>query len=240
MGTAVALLVVFYRHQEQRRIAGHQPLVDMRLLGQRRFALGGLLVLLIYSTSSSFFLCFALLVQFGLGLDPFLAGTIFAPCSVGFVMASLAAPRLVARWGTPAIAAGALVYAVSMGLLIAQVWMAGAELVPMRLIPALIVVGAGQGFIMTPLLNLVLGFVEETQAGMASGVISTVQQVGAALGVAVVGILFSAALIVGHDTTAQAGQYASAFVAGMLYNLGAAILVFVLLTMLAKTQRSVR
>ncbi len=33
-------------------------------------------------------------------------------------------------------------------------------------------------------------------------------------------ILFSAVLIVGHDTTAQAGEYASAFVAGMLYNLG--------------------
>ncbi|MFC7421734.1 MFS transporter [Iodobacter arcticus] len=240
LGTAVALLVVFYRHQEQRRIAGHQPLVDMRLLGQRRFALGVLLVLLIYSTSSSFFLCFALLVQSGLGLDPFMAGAIFAPCSVGFVMTSLAAPRMVARWGTRAIAMGALVYSVSMGLLIAQVWMAGAELEPMRLIPALIVVGAGQGFIMTPLLNLLLGFVEESQAGMASGVIATVQQIGAALGVAVVGILFGAALIGDHDTTARAGEYASAFVAGMLYNLGAAVLVFVLLTILAKTQRATR
>ncbi len=116
----------------------------MRLLAQRRFALGALLVLLVYSTSSSFFLCFALLVQTGLGLDPFVAGSIFAPCSVGFVLASLAAPRLVARWGTRAIVAGALVYAVSIGLLIAQVRMAGAELVPMRLIPVLVVVGAGR------------------------------------------------------------------------------------------------
>lgn len=47
---------------------------------------------------------------------------------------------------------------------------------------------------MTPLLNLVLGFVEETESGMASGVISTVQQIGAALGVAVVGIMFNGAL----------------------------------------------
>ncbi|MBP7456561.1 MAG: MFS transporter, partial [Ottowia sp.] len=194
LGVAVLLLALFHRQQEQRRMAGGLPLVDMRLLAQRRFALGAVLVLLVYSTSSSFFLCFALLVQTGLGLDPFMAGSIFAPCSVGFVLASLAAPRLVARWGTRAIVAGAMVYAVSIGLLIAQVWMAGAELVPARLIPVLVVVGAGQGFIMTPLLNLVLGFVDEAQAGMASGVISTVQQVGAALGVAVVGILFAAAL----------------------------------------------
>ncbi|MEQ6969034.1 MFS transporter [Pectobacterium polaris] len=235
---ATLLLAFFYRQQERRQRAGHLPLVDMRLLAQRRFLLGVLLVLLVYSTSSSFFLCFALLVQTGLGLDPFLAGSIFAPCSVGFVLASLAAPRLVARWGTAAIVAGALVYAVSIGLLIMQVQIAGADLVAVRLIPVLVVVGAGQGFIMTPLLNLVLGFVDEAQAGMASGVISTVQQVGAALGVAVVGILFGTALATGDDAVAQAGQYVSAFVAGMLYNLVAALLVCILLLMLVRTQRS--
>ncbi|KFX18637.1 MULTISPECIES: MFS transporter [Pectobacterium] len=238
LATATLLLAIFYRQQERRQRAGHLPLVDMRLLAQRRFLLGVLLVLLVYSTSSSFFLCFALLVQTGLGLDPFLAGSIFAPCSVGFVLASLAAPRLVARWGTAAIVAGALVYAVSISLLIMQVQIAGADLVAVRLIPVLVVVGAGQGFIMTPLLNLVLGFVDEIQAGMASGVISTVQQVGAALGVAVVGILFGTALATGDDAAAQAGQYVSAFVAGMLYNLVAALLVCILLLMLVRTQRS--
>jgi EmrB/QacA subfamily drug resistance transporter len=237
LAAAVVLLTAFYRQQERRRVSGLLPLVDMHLLGQRRFALGALLVLLVYSTSSSFFLCFALLVQSGLGLDPFVAGSIFAPCSVGFVVASLAAPRLVARWGTSAIVAGALVYAISIGLLIAQVQVAGSGLEPTRLIPVLIVVGAGQGLIMTPLLNLVLGFVEEAQAGMASGVISTVQQVGAALGVAVVGILFGTALAAG-GAVAQAGQYASAFVSGMLYNLGAALLVSVLLLMLSRAQRA--
>lgn len=236
LGMALVLLALFYRQQEQRRLAGGLPLVDMQLLAQRRFALGALLVLLVYSTSSSFFLCFALLVQTGLGLDPFVAGSIFAPCSVGFILASLAAPRLVARWGTRAIVAGALVYAVSLGLLIAQVHVEGAHVVPMRLIPVLIVVGAGQGFIMTPLLNLVLGFVDEARAGMAAGVISTVQQVGAALGVAVVGILFSAALMAGDGGGAQADHYVSAFVAGMLYNLIAALLVCLLLMMLANAQ----
>ena len=236
LAASAALLAAFYRHQERRRIAGGLPLVDMRLLGERRFALGALLVLLIYSTSSSFFLCFALLTQTGLGLDPFVAGSIFAPCSVGFVAASLAAPRLVSRWGIRAIAAGALAYAASLAVLIAQVWAAGAGLEPLRLIPALIAVGAGQGIIMTPLLNLVLGFVRQSQAGMAAGVVSTVQQVGAALGVAAVGILFGATLADGV-AAARADLYVSAFVAGMLYNLGAALLVCVLLRMLASIQR---
>lgn len=198
---------------------------------QPRFAQGGLLVLLIYSTASSFFLCFALLVQTGFGLSPFEAGSVFVPCSIAFVILSLSAPRLVARFGTPAIAVGALVYAVSFGVLIGQVWIAGADLVVARLIPALIVIGGAQAMIMTPLLNLVLGFVDERQAGMASGVISTLQQVGAALGVAAVGILFGAAL--GAGSEGQAALYASAFVSGMSYNIAAATLAAILLARLA-------
>ncbi|MGR4049781.1 MFS transporter [Kosakonia cowanii] len=238
VGAAAALLVLFYHQQEQRRIRGRGPLVDMRLLAQCHVALGVVLVLLIYSTSSSFFLCFALLVQKGLGLDPLQAGLVFAPCSVGFVLASLAAPRLVARWGIGAIIGGALVYALFIAALIAQVAMAGAQLNPVRLIPVLVIVGAGQGAIMTPLLNLVLGYVDEAQSGMASGIISTVQQVGAALGVAVVAMLFNTAL---HDagSVAQAEQYASAFVAGMLCNLAVSVAICLLLLALALQRRAV-
>lgn len=229
LAAAALLLAAFHRQQGRRQAAGQLPLVDMRLLAERRFTLGALLVLLVYSTSSSFFLCFALLLQSGLGLDPFAAGRIFAPCSLGFVLASLAAPRLVARWGLRAIGAGALAYALSIGLLIAQVHVAGAGLAPLELIPLLIVVGAGQGLIMTPLLNLVLGFVPAAQAGMASGVIATLQQIGAALGVAVVGMLFAAALAADAGTAGQAARYSAAFVAGMGCNFGAALMVCLLL-----------
>lgn len=234
---AGVLFVLFYRHQEGRRITGHQPLVDMRLMGQSRFALGGVLVLLIYSTSSSFFLCFALLVQTGFGLNPLIAGSIFAPCSVGFVAASLLAPRLVSRFGVQSIAVGALVYATSVAWMIGQVWAAGELLVPWHLIPVLVVVGAAQGMIMTPLLNLVLGGVDAAQAGMASGVISTLQQIGAALGVAVVGIFFSHALTGSGKALGPSGHYAVAFVSGMLYNLTAAIFACVLLVLLVRLQK---
>jgi len=229
---AALLLAVFYQYQERRRETGHQPLVDMTLMRQPRFAKGGLLVLLIYSTASSFFLCFALLVQTGFGLSPFAAGSVFVPCSIAFVIFSLSAPRLVARFGTPAIAVGALVYALSLGVLIGQVWTAGADLVVAHLVPTLIVIGGAQAMIMTPLLNLVLGFVEERQAGMASGVISTLQQVGAALGVAAVGILFGATLGAGQE--GQATRYAAAFVSGMTYNLAAALVATILLVSMAR------
>lgn len=235
LAAAALALAAFHARQERLRRAGRMPLVDMRLLAQPRFALGGALVLLVYSTSSSFFLCFALLAQSGLGLDPLAAGLLFAPCSVGFVAASLLAPRLVARWGTPAIAAGAFAYAVSLAVLIAQVGLAGDALDPSRLLPALGAVGAAQGLIMTPLLNLVLGFVDEARAGMAAGVVSTLQQVGAALGVAVVGLLFGQVLAAGGH--GREALYAAAFVAGMACNLAAAILACGLLCLLARAAR---
>lgn len=229
---AALLLTVFHGQQERRRRFGRQPLVDMTLMRQPRFAQGGLLVLLIYSTASSFFLCFALLTQTGFGLSPFQAGSLFVPCSVAFVVFSLAAPRLVARHGTLAIVAGALIYAAGFAALIAQVRLAGAGLVIAHLIPVLILIGAAQAMIMTPLINLVLGFVKERQAGMAAGVISTLQQVGAALGVAAVGVLFGAALRAGPED--QEALYASAFTAAMAYNAAAAMLAALLLVLMGR------
>ncbi|MGO3131753.1 MAG: MFS transporter [Alcaligenes sp.] len=237
LAASIALLFVFYQHQERRRRNGHLPLVDMQLLTQPRFALGALLVLLVYSTASSFFLCFALLLQSGFGLSPFHAGSIFAPASVGFIAASLYAPRLVTRYGTHAMTAGAIGYAVSFAWLISQVAWAGAQLEPAHLIPALIVLGASQGLIMTPLLNLILGFIDEAQAGMASGVISSIQQIGAALGVAVVGFLFNAGRNSSSATLSQAEQYVSAFGMGLMYNLVASLLVSLLLLALSRLHR---
>lgn len=233
---ATVLLVLFYRQQEHLRTTGGLPLVDMQLLAQRRFMLGTFLILLVYSTSSSFFLSFALLLQSGLGIDPFTAGSIFAPCSMGFVLASLCAPHMTARWGTVAIAFGALLYAACVAMLIAQVWLSDPTQDPFRFIPVLFAVGAGQGLIMTPLLNIILGFVKTEQAGMASGVLSTVQQVGAALGVAIVGGLFSSVLRE-KESLMHVERYASAFVTGMLYNLGASLMICGLLFILAKKHR---
>lgn len=228
LGAAIVILLLFYYHQERRRQTDNIPLVDMQLLTQKRFALGSLLVLLIYSTSSSFFLSFALLVQTGFDINPFTAGSIFAPCSVGFVLASLIMPKLIAKISERVIIVGAFIYAISTGLLVLQVYIAGVSLVPIHLIPILFIVGFGQGAIMTPLLNLVLGFVKQHQAGMASGMISTIQQFGAAIGVAVIGILFNQTLL-NNTFTSLAQQYSSAFVIGMSYNIIATSIVCFLL-----------
>jgi MFS family permease len=91
MAASIALIGLFlaWEHLVARR--GGDPAIDLTLFRNTGFSAGSLVVLLIYSTSTSLFLCFALLVQSGLGLTPFAAGTLFAPASVGFVVASPAA-----------------------------------------------------------------------------------------------------------------------------------------------------
>lgn len=219
-GASAMLLAQFVRMQRRVRSQGGVPLVDMTLLAQPRFAAGCLLVMLVFSTASAMFLCYALMVQTGFGLDALTAGLIFAPASVGFVAGSMAAPRLVARFGTGAIALAALLYGGATATLMAQVGTAGAALTPWSLVPALVWLGAAQGAVNTPLVNLVLGLVEDRQAGMAAGVVSTLQQVGAALGVSAAGMLFGGALQANADAAAPA-RYASAFASAMQFNVAA-------------------
>ena len=97
----------------------------------------------------------------------------------------------------PAIALAALLYGGATAALMLQVGAAGGALSPWSLVPVLVWLGAAQGAVNTPLVNLTLGLVPDHQAGMAAGVVSTLQQVGAALGVAAAGMLFSGALEAG-------------------------------------------
>jgi EmrB/QacA subfamily drug resistance transporter len=237
MATSVALLAAFLLWEHRVAKRGGDSAIDLALFSNAGFSAGSLVVLLIYSTSTSLFLCFALLVQSGLGLTPFEAGTLFAPASIGFVGASLLAPKLVARFGNMAIAGGALVYAAGIGWLIITAAGLRDGAGTFVLLPPLVLFGFGQGLSMTPLLNLVIGYVEEKHAGMAAGFISTMQQVGGAFGVSVVGIFFVG--ILSRDASeglSQAERYADAFSGAMIYNLAAVIVAAGLIALIARNR----
>jgi predicted MFS family arabinose efflux permease len=75
------------------------------------------------------------------------------------------------------------------------------------LIPGLAIAGAGMGFAMTPMPAIVLSRVKPDHAATAAGVLSTAQQAGGAIGVALIGVVFYHAL--------GGGSYAHAFQAGL-------------------------
>jgi len=229
----LTILSIFLLWQQRLTHRGGTPIISLALFRHPAFSIGSLCVLLIYSTATSLFLCFALLLQSGLGLTPFAAGMLFAPCSIGFIAASLSAPKLVSRFGHSVIVLGAALYGVGIGGLMIMTSSFSPQSEASVLIWPLIVLGFGQGIAMTPLLNLVIGYVEESHAGIAAGFISTMQQVGGAFGVSIAGIFFMG-ILTREASQTVATRYLEAFSGAMIYNLIAVIIAMVLMIQLIR------
>ncbi|MGW7537502.1 MFS transporter [Amycolatopsis sp. NPDC054798] len=174
------LAMAFFAAVERRVPA---PLIRPGLLRQREFRLGMGLVLLTYAGINSFFLVLSLALQDGLGFSPLDAALTYLPFAVAFLAMSLLGSRVPRAPLTGAVIAG-VGYAVLIALS-ASLW---------SFVPALALIGAGQGLLVPPLLNHVLAAVPRADAGMASGVLATGQQIGGALGVAVIGAVYYSAL----------------------------------------------
>jgi EmrB/QacA subfamily drug resistance transporter len=201
------LLAMFAIHQVRMRRAGRAPLLDMHLFCTRAFSAGLLTQLALWCGQASFFLILALYLQNGRGLDPLAAGTVFTIAAGAYLAASLRAPALTVRWGRRLVAVGALILAAGHGLLLVAVTIEGTRGSIAALAPGLLLVGAGMGLCITPLTTTVLASAGPQSAGAVSGALSTTQQVGNSLGVAVTGVIFFGALSRG---------YAHAFVLGLM------------------------
>lgn len=197
LASAPPVLAAFVAHQRRRAARGGSPLVDLTLFRLRSFSLGVVALVAFHSALASFFLVLALYLQFGRGLDALGAGWVFVAVGAGFVAASTAGPQLVDRLGRRALVLGAAVLATGWVLLGIAVAAAGTTGGVGTLTPALLVVGVGIGLVMAPLASFTLAGVSSQYAGAASGVLSTATQVGNALGIALIGVVFYGAL--GHD-----------------------------------------
>jgi hypothetical protein len=148
----------------------------------------------------AFFLIFTLWLQIGLGFTALHAGVTGVPFAVGSALASAASVRLAPRLGRRILSAGTLLLVAGMLGIIWTVDRYGGATHSWQLIPALAVCGLGLGSVIAPLVNIVLAGIRPQDAGSASGVLTTVQQVGGAIGVAVIGVIFFG-LLGSHATT---------------------------------------
>ncbi|MEV4258768.1 MFS transporter, partial [Spirillospora sp. NPDC049652] len=203
---ALALFAVL-----ERRIAarGGDPLVRIALFRSRSFSVGLVLVLLLYVVVTSYYLVLSVSLQDGLGMSALGAGLVYTPSAAAFFVSSLLASRLVPVHGHRVLIIGAVVltlgYAATAVLLLG-----GAPFTPAVVVPTLVLQSAGGGLVITPSLNAVLGRISPDDAGVASGALSTVQQIGGALGVAVIGAVFFGAFDTTSHTRESAGGHALA------------------------------
>lgn len=187
---AGVLAALFWKHQHMLERARASPMLGPSLLRVPGFRWGVTTVLGFYMGVASFYLILGLHLQGTLGMEPSRSGLLFAIMGCSYFAASLVAPRLREALGEWLLWLGALVLAVGHLLQAAAVlWLPGEA----TLVAALVVEGAGIGLVMGPLLAAALARVPPDRAGVAAGVISTMQSTGNALGVAFVSTIYFAA-----------------------------------------------
>jgi len=226
---APLLLTAFVAQQRRRARTGGATLLDMSLFAERSFSAGLLVQLGFWSGQASFFVVLALYLQQGRGLHPLQAGLVFTILAAAYVIASMVAPGLALRHGHRVICAGALVLACGHGLLFVAVTRIGVTGSVAALVPGLLLVGTGMGLVLAPLATTILETIDPRRAGAASGMLTTVQNVGNAVGAAGTGVLFFGALRTG---------YAHAFELAVV-ELGLLLVVVAALTRLLAPRRSV-
>jgi EmrB/QacA subfamily drug resistance transporter len=213
LAAAPCLLMGFLAHQRRLSARGGAPLLDASLFRERSFSAGLMTQLAFWAGQASFFVVLALYLQLGRGLRPLTAGLVFTILAGAYLAASVAAPSLSARHGRRVIAAGALVLAGGHALLAGGVAEVGVSGSIGTLVPGLLAVGAGMGLVLAPLASTILQSLDPQRAGAASGMLTTMQGVGNALGVAVTGAIFFGALRGGY---AQAFELAAGELAVLL------------------------
>jgi EmrB/QacA subfamily drug resistance transporter len=198
LGCAPLLLLGFAAQQRRLARRGGEPLLVPAMFRARTFTAGLMTQLAFWCGQASFFLVLALYLQQGRGLSALGAGLVFTIMAVAYVAASAQAPALVVRFGRRLLGIGALVLACGHGLLLAAVAHVGVGGSILELFPGLVLVGAGMGLLLVPLTTTILSSVDVQYAGSASGAVTTVQNVGGALGVAITGVIFFGALHGGY------------------------------------------
>jgi MFS family permease len=221
------LLAVFAAHLRRVAARGGQPLLDPAIFAVRAFRAGLACQVLFWCQQAASYLLLALYLQEGRGLSPIKAGGMFAVLAAGYLATSLRAPALTMRFGRRVVATGALVAALGDLLLVLAVLPAhGAAPAGLAaLFPGLFLLGAGQGLCITPLTTTVLSHADTSRAGSVSGALSTAQQVGNAIGVAVSGVIFYGLLGGGHGYGTAYG-WSTAEMAALL--VGVAALTFII------------
>jgi MFS family permease len=214
IGLLTALVAL--RHLDPARSSGTSRgsggLVPSALFRARRFVVANGVLFTMTMAGFSFQFLSALYLQDVLGLDPMATGLSYLPVTLAIAVSSLVlSGRLAERYGAARVLVGGLVLFVGGLLLLARTPADGTFWVDVA--PAFAVMGAGFGLAMPQVTSLAMADAPSEHSGAASGFVTTTQQVGGVVGLAVVsvvadgaglgaGLLVAATVLAGGTTLA--------------------------------------
>ena len=211
----IALFALWERRLE--KLEGN-PLVPPRLFAHSSFTGGVLLALVYFAAFTSIFFTIALLWQAGLGHSALQSGLVAMPFAVGSIIGAARSDVLAARFGRSVLICGLGLVAAG----ITAVWLMLAHTAPTaysgwELLAPLLIAGIGSGLFIAPNSDFIVATVERRDAGAASGVIGTMQRIGSAVGIAVIGtVLFGTLHVVpGPDAVAVAFAHSATMAMGV-------------------------
>jgi EmrB/QacA subfamily drug resistance transporter len=191
---AVLLVFGFVRRERRLSMLRRDPLVDLELFRVPSYRSGVLLAVTFFPAMAGLPLVLALYYQQGLGYTALESGLGVTAYALGSAIAAPLAGRVVTRVGRPLVVGGTLTFGVGAGALALIAPHVPAHYAALGLAPALFVMGAGQGSIVTPNQALTLMDVDPVTGSTAGGVLQTAQRIGLAVGQAVVGAVYFASL----------------------------------------------
>ncbi len=176
---ALALLTAFVVIE----LRSAEPLVRLSIFRTRSLSAANLTMFLVASGMFAMFFFNTLYVQRVLGYGPLEAGVSFLPFTAGIMVSAGLASNLAPRIGVRPVAAAGMILAVLGMLLFARMPVDGSWLADV--LPGMVLSSLGMGAVFMPLTLVATTGLRDADQGLASGLFNTSQQVGGALGLAI-------------------------------------------------------
>ena len=195
LAAALPLLAALWRIELRQERCGAAPLLPPSLLRLPSMRFGLFLGVVFFACWSGFMFVLALTLQGGAGYTPGQSGDAFVALGAAYFVASLLSARLVARLGKVAtLVLGCAIQMTGLvGLMLTLKWVWPHPGV-LNLLPATVLIGVGQAFIVSCFFRIGLSDVPAEQAGAGSSMLSTIQQTAFGLGSALLGTVFAQSL----------------------------------------------
>jgi EmrB/QacA subfamily drug resistance transporter len=191
MASSIPFFLIFGWWQAHKDKTDGSPLIIPALLKVKMFMKAMAANIIFEMLMLGFFFTFTLMLQIGLGYDVLKAALSNIPVAIGITaaMAGLAGV-LLPRIGRYTMTIGSVVMALGLWLTYLPVSMHGRDTQPLELTFGLLLVGLGMGMSMVTIFSNALRDVDTKHAGSASGTMNAIQQLGGAIGIALIGVIF--------------------------------------------------
>ncbi|HET7450742.1 MAG TPA: MFS transporter [Gaiellaceae bacterium] len=180
---AAAMLVAFVVIELRTKA----PLVRLSIFRIRSLLTANIAMFLAMSGMFAMFFFNTLYIQRVLGFGPLKAGVAFLPFSAGIMVSAGIASQFAPRLGVRPVAAAGFILSTAGLILLTQLPVHGSYLT--NVLPSILLSSLGMGAVFMPLTLIATTGLEDADQGLASGLFNTSQQIGGALGLAILSTL---------------------------------------------------